>query len=144
MTNNWKARFMDLAFFVAQWSKDPSTKVGSVIVRPDKTIASTGYNGFPRGVEDLEERYNDRPTKLLYTVHGETNAILSAKEPLHGYSLFVTGCPCNECAKNIIQSGITTVVFPKDNYFSTSERWKDSVAATRTMFKEADVEVVEL
>jgi dCMP deaminase len=86
--DKWDVRFLELANHIAQWSKDPSTKVGAVIVRPDRTICSVGYNGFPRGVDDNEERYMDRPTKYEFVVHAEANAIIHAREPLHDYILY--------------------------------------------------------
>jgi len=89
MDAKWIGRFVTMAAQVAEWSKDPSSQVGAVIVRPDKTIASVGFNGLPRGVNDDPARLGDRETKLLYTVHAELNAILAAKEPLTGYSIFV-------------------------------------------------------
>lgn len=110
--SHWHRRFLDLARHVAAWAKDPSTQVGAVIVRPDRTIASVAFNGFPRGVLDLPERYNDRPTKYAFVVHAEANAILTAREPLHGYTLYSTLLTCNECAKLIVQAGITHVVAP--------------------------------
>ena len=63
MLSKWDERFIELARLVAAWSKDPSTKVGAVIVRPDRTVASVGFNGFARGVDDTEERLNDRALK---------------------------------------------------------------------------------
>lgn len=110
---HWHRRFIALAAHVAQWSRDPSTQVGAVIVRPDKTIASLAYNGFPRGVRDLPSRYADRPVKYSMVVHAEANAILTAREPLHGYTLYSTLMTCNECAKLIIQAGISQVVAPR-------------------------------
>lgn len=112
VTAPWHARFLDLARHVATWSRDPSTQVGAVIVRPDRTVASIGFNGFPRGVRDLPERYNDRPTKYQFVVHAESNAILTAREPLHGYTIYSSLLTCNECAKLIVQSGIREVVAP--------------------------------
>lgn len=111
MVSKWDRRFLDMAAFVATWSKDPSTQVGAVIVRPDRTIASVGYNGFPRGVSDDDARYADRSLKYPMIVHAEMNAILSAKEPLLGYAIYVTPlAPCATCAGAIIQSGIKRVV----------------------------------
>ena len=137
---NWNERFLALAHHIAQWSKDPSTKVGAVIVRPNRTIASVGYNGFPRGVNDSDERYNDRPTKYAMTVHAEANAILSADQRLDGCTLYVTPLhPCSSCAALIIQSGITRVVAQMPH---NPDHWKDSFAHARVMFDEAGVEVV--
>jgi dCMP deaminase len=81
----WDAYFIGIAREVSTASKDPSTKVGAVIVRPDWTVAAMGYNGFPRGIADTPERLNDRETKYALVTHAEVNAILTAREPLHGY-----------------------------------------------------------
>jgi len=135
----WDRRFLDLAAHIAGWSRDPSTKVGAVIVRNDRTIASVGYNGFPRGVEDLPERYEDRPTKYLMVVHAEINAVLAASEILSGYTLYVHPlCPCATCAAAIIQTGISRVVTVESD--KDIERWRDSFDASLTMFKEAGVQ----
>lgn len=102
-----------MASLVASWSKDPGTKVGAVIVRPDLTVASLGYNGFPRGVVDFPKYLNNKEEKYARTVHAELNAILNSKEPLSGYTLYwypgVLGT-CSQCAAAIIQSGIKRVV----------------------------------
>jgi dCMP deaminase len=130
---DWDTRFLELAALVGSWSKDPSTKVGAVIVRPDRTIASLGYNGFPRGVDDT---YQDREHKLLRTVHAEMNAILSAREPLHGCTIYVTPlCPCSNCAAVIIQAGIEHVVAKMQP--QARPEWKASFDAARDMFKQA-------
>ena len=133
---DWDERFLQLAQHIAQRSKDPSTKVGAVIVRPNRTIASVGYNGFPRGVND-DERLNDRPYKYAMTVHAEANAILSANERLDGCTLYVTPLsPCSSCASILIQSGIKRVVAYMPHQ---PEHWADSFAIARTMLDEAGV-----
>jgi dCMP deaminase len=135
----WDFRFLSLAKEVASWSKDPSTKVGSVIVRADRTVASVGYNGFPRGTDDSEELYNDRAVKYERVVHAECNAILNAKEPLNGYTCYIWPLPsCANCAATIIQSGITSVVYTTGH--PTAERFKDSIAIGGDMFDEAGIE----
>lgn len=139
-SSTWDARFMRLAQHVAGWSKDPSTKVGAVIVRPDRTIVSLGYNGFPRGTEDYHQHLNDRETKLRRTVHAEVNAILTAGEKLTGYTLYVTPLhPCATCAGVIIQSGLKRVVAK----FASSPKpeWAEDFRVATRMFKEAGVEV---
>lgn len=134
--DKWTARFLEMAELVGGWSKDPSTKVGAVIVRPDRTIASLGYNGFPRGVED---RYFDREHKLLRTVHAEMNAILSAREPLGGCTLYVSPLfPCANCAAAIIQSGITTVVARMS---AVRPEWQNSFDAAADIFSQSGVKV---
>ena len=107
---DWDRRFLDLCEHIATWSKDPSTKLGSVIVDDKKRIVSVGYNGFPRGVFDYEERYNDRPTKYLFVAHAERNALDNAPMMVDGCTLYVALEPCVECAKSIIQKGIKKVV----------------------------------
>lgn len=132
----WNHRFMELAKHVASWSKDPSSTVGAVIVRPDRTICAVGFNGLPRGVVDYPERLLDRDKKLQYMVHAEANAILSAREPLNNYSLYVWPFhPCCHCAAAIIQSGIKEVHCPD----TTVTRWSESFDVAKVMFSEADV-----
>jgi dCMP deaminase len=141
--SKWQARFIDLAEEISTWSKDSSSRVGAVIVRPDRTIASIGFNGFPRGVEDSPERIADRDTKLLFTIHAEMNAILSAKEPLKDYSIFVWPFqPCAHCAASIIQSGIKEVYCPFNAHLESYERWANSFKASLQMFDEAGVSVI--
>jgi dCMP deaminase len=134
----WDKRFMQMAQLVASWSKDPSTKVGAVLVGEDRSILSTGFNGLPRGVADLQQRLEDRPTKYSMTVHAEVNCIIQAPklkgtETLYVYPLFC----CSACAGVVIQSGIRKVVFPAGAV--DNERWTDSFNLASEMFKEANV-----
>ena len=141
MNEIWDRRFLELAKHVSTWSKDPSTKCGAVIVRPNKTIASVGYNGFPRGLDD-DERLNDREEKLSLTVHAEMNAILSAEEPINGYTFYTYPfLPCNRCAPHIIQSGISSIISYHMSDYS-KETWWDSTNKSREYFNEAWVSVV--
>ena len=91
----WDYRFLDLAAVVASWSKDGSTKVGAVITDPDHRVVSLGFNGFPRGLDDVDL---PREEKLRRTLHAEENALLFASRPLDGCSIFVTHPPCARCA----------------------------------------------
>ena len=131
-------KFMRDAVNASLDSKDPSTKVGCVIVRPDRTTASAGFNGFPRGVKDLPERYADRDTKYALTVHAEANAIVTAREPLHGYTLYCTHSPCHECAKLIVQAGIKRVVSPPPSEELMS-RWAEPFKNARLILDEGGV-----
>jgi dCMP deaminase len=137
--SKWVWRYMALAEQIASWSKDPSTKVGAVIVGENGQIIAQGYNGFPRGVNDSDERYNDRPVKYKYVVHAEMNAILNALyngASVRDATLYVHALPvCNECAKAIIQAGIKRVVMDTP----VQERWKESWDIAKTMFEEAGV-----
>lgn len=138
MKTDWDKRFMDLADHVAKWSKDPSTKVGAIIVNQDKQILSIGYNGFPRGVEDRQWRYDDREMKYLFVAHAERNAIDNAFTDIRGSTLYTSLCPCNECAKSIIQKGIARVV-TKPPPIDKAEVFKMWV--TNEMFDEANVKI---
>jgi dCMP deaminase len=140
----WDLRFLELAKLVSTWSKDPSTQTGAVIVRPDGTVAGVGYNGFPRGLEDLPERYADRETKLSYVIHCEMNAIMSAHEPVKGYTLYTWPfLSCDRCCVHVIQAGVTRVVAPKCPP-EKADRWESIFKLTRDRFNEANVEVIEL
>lgn len=133
----WQKRFFDMTLMVASWSKDPSSKVGAVIVDSQNRIISTGFNGLPVGVKDTNERLGDRATKYKMILHAEENAIMFAKQKLDGCSLYVTMMPpCAHCAALIIQSGIKNVYVPD---VEIPERWRESTEMTRQMFKEAGV-----
>ena len=132
---------LDLSEVVARRSRDPSTKVGAVILRSDNTVASVGYNGFPRGVDDDAEVYLDKPRKLLRIVHAELNAILTSREPLHGCKIYVSPLhPCSQCAAAIIQSGITRVIARTDPTRNNTT-WAASFKEAAEMFAEADIAV---
>lgn len=137
----WDARFIALAEHVAGWSKDPSTKVGAVIVDEQRRVIALGYNGFPRGVDDAPERYADRAIKYPMVVHAELNAILNALGPVEGCTLYVTPlAPCAECAKAIIQSGIRRVIITRE-MSEGSGRWSESQQVGWTMMDEALIDV---
>ena len=142
----WDNRFMALARHIAMWSKDPSTKVGSVIVDSKRRVIAHGYNGFPRGVDDSAERYGDRQMKYAHVVHAELNAVLNAVLPreLEGATLYTTLEPCSGCAKAIIQAGIGRVVLPNRDGMTMGEveaRWGDDQRLAFYMMDEARVDV---
>ncbi len=148
-SDKWHKRFMEMAQLVKTWSKDPSTKVGAVVVGPNREIRSTGYNGIVRGVnDDLPERL-ERPTKYDFFEHAERNAVYNAcliGASLKGCVIYVTSMPCPDCARAIIQSGIKMVVTYK---FEPQEgqpagTWRDKVAFSEQMLKEAGVECLYL
>jgi dCMP deaminase len=137
----WDRWFLDLAHRVGAWSKDPSTQVGAIIVRDDRTIASLGFNGLPRGVVDSSDRYDDRATKYLMTVHAEANAIASARSSIEDCTVYVSPLhPCAQCAALLIQAGIKRVV-AKENH---RPDWQDQFMVAATMFAEAGVRVTIL
>jgi dCMP deaminase len=145
MTNQekWDLRFLALARHIAQWSKDPSTKTGAVLVRQDKTIAALGYNGFPRNIADKTELLDNRAEKYKRVVHCEMNAILSLREPATGMTLYTWPfMSCERCAVHVLQAGITRVVFPSATQ-DAKTRWADSFAVSLSLFQEAGVEIEE-
>jgi len=135
----WDMRFLDLADTIRKWSKDPSRKIGAIAVR-DRKILATGYNGFPKGIEDTHERYNNREIKYRYVVHAEMNCIYNAAAngiSLKDSTLYINGLPvCGDCALGIIQAGVSRVVAISG---STPDRWKEAVNKTDEIFKEAGV-----
>lgn len=143
MTDKWDLRFVELAKFISSWSRDPSTKTGAVLVRPNRTIASVGFNGFAQGMLDSDELYADREIKYSRVIHCEINALLFCRDPLPltGYTLYTTGTNCDRCAVHMIQAGIRRFVFPK----ATPEqaiRW--NIDRTLKYFEEVNAEVIQL
>lgn len=144
MSKKWDERYFKIAKETASWTKDPRTAIGAVIIGDKGQIKSQGYNGFPRGIEDLPERYTDRPTKYKYVIHAELNCIYNA---LHNGTsvlcdtIYVTGLPvCHECAKAIIQVGIKKVLYDTP-VGDGSSPWDASGILALEMFEEAGIEV---
>lgn len=132
----WHNRFIELAENIATWSKDPSTKVGAVVVDVDKRIISLGFNGYPKKIPDTD--LHNRKTKYNKIIHAEINAILFAKKDLSNCSMYVTNVPCPQCAAAIIQSDITKVFTrnPNEDFLS---RWREKINHTINMFNDANV-----
>lgn len=145
MHAKWDKRFLELARHIATWSKDPSTKVGAVIVNDDKLVVGLGYNGFPRGVTDDEERLANRQLKYPLMVHAEINALFMAGERAKGstlyvYPTFMLPPVCSECCKAAIQSGIKEIVgYDVPVSEELIARWKDSIEVSRLMCNEAGI-----
>jgi len=142
VSDKWDTRFIELARHISEWSKDPSTKVGCVVIGEDREIRSTGFNGFPRGIADDSERLGDREQKYPLICHAEENAIMHAARI--GVSLkrcvaYVTWPPCTGCSRSLIQAGIIEVVYPKD--IEIPERWKDDFDLSVAMMEEAGITV---
>ena len=121
---NWDEYFMGMAVLSSLRSKDPSTKVGAVIVNDEKKVVSIGYNGMPRNIDDDDLTWNKGEgldSKYLYVCHAELNAILNARNgsSLSNCTVYVTLFPCNECTKALIQVGIKEVVYLDDKYGDT-------------------------
>ncbi|PID82273.1 MAG: cytidine deaminase [Clostridiales bacterium] len=115
---SWEDYFMAIASLSAMRSKDPVTQVGACIVDRDHKIVSVGYNGMPYGTEDISANWSKdgkwEDTKYPYVCHAELNAILNSPRSVKGCIIYVTHHPCNECAKAIVQSGISEVIFNND------------------------------
>ena len=140
---SWHEYFMKQVYLVAEKSKDCRTKIGAVLVR-DNRVISTGYNGFPIGVNDLEERYLNREIKYSFIVHAEHNSILSCAR--FGVSslnsiLYTNGIPCGECCKSIIQGGVTKIIVHKQWPDMLSQKWVDSTKVSKQMIEETGIEI---
>tara|TARA_Y100000768_G_scaffold360586_1_gene317938 strand:+ start:207 stop:650 length:444 start_codon:yes stop_codon:yes gene_type:complete len=140
MSEKWDGRFLSLATHISGWSKDPSTKVGCVVVGPDREIRSTGFNGFPRGIADTDERLSDRDLKYPLICHAEENAIMHAARiglALKDCTAYVTWPPCTRCARSLIQAGISEVVIPSG--LEIPVRWKEDFERSMALFRESGV-----
>ena len=140
MSEKWDRRFIDLALHISGWSKDPSTKVGCVVVGEDREIRSTGFNGFPRGIDDSMERLEDRELKYPLICHAEENAIMHAARigiSLKDCTAYVTWPPCTRCARSLIQAGVVEVVYPGN--IEIPDRWMEDFERSNSMMREAGV-----
>lgn len=138
MNDKWDLRFLKLAETVAQWSKDPSTKVGSVIANGNR-IVSLGYNGFAAGVDDSPERYANRDFKYAAVLHAEENCLLFSMQDVRGCTIYTWPMPpCSRCAAKIIQAGIWRVVTIKPTDAQV-ERWGDSFRIANEMYDDAGI-----
>lgn len=140
---NWDKKFIKLSSHISDWSKDKNKKVGAVIVDSDNIVLSMGYNGIPRGCDDTDECRYERPTKYLFTEHAERNAIYHAARhgvSLKGCKMYVTLFPCADCARAMIQSGITKLIAPEPNL--NHEVWGEHFKAAIQMMEEAKIEII--
>ena len=145
---SWDEYFMTLAYLVSMKSKDPSTKVGAVIVGEDKEVRATGYNGLPRGVDDKLDRYEDKNYKYLSSNHAEENAILHCARigiATKNCSIYTPWIPCSRCAKSIIQAGIKEVIydvnFPGNVKNHQYEIWQESIKTSKELLLEANIKI---
>lgn len=141
--SSWDEHFLKMTQLVASKSEDTSTKCGAVIVGKGNEVLSTGYNGFPRGVKNLPER-QERPLKYKYFEHAEREAIYKcARNGIKtlGKKIYVTGFPCADCARAIVQSGIEEVIIPLDpRQKDFQDRWADSMKVALDIFEESGVQ----
>ena len=123
--DKWDARFMELAEVISSWAScyQQDRKIGAVIVK-NKRIVTTGYNGAPAGIKTCVERgeclrkkmgiASGTKHEICYAIHAEQNAIIQAAKlgsSIEGATLYCTHQPCVICAKMIVNSGITRVVY---------------------------------
>lgn len=133
---------MDLALHVGEWSKDRSTRVGCVVVGPDREIRSVGYNGFPRGIMDDMESRHARPLKYCWTEHAERNAIYNAARigvSLQNCRMYLTWFPCVECARAIVQVGLAERVASRPNL--SDPQWGEQFAISLALLEESGVAI---
>jgi dCMP deaminase len=140
---NWKEYFRNIAHQVKLKSKDKYTQIGAVIVGKDNEIVSTGYNSFPRGINDNLSCRQDRPEKYYWFSHAETNAIVNCARigvSTNGTTMYLTcGIPCADCCRSIINAGISKVVCEVGNVGAMGPKWEESGKRSLEMFNEAGV-----
>lgn len=149
MTPTKASQYMEIAYATARLSKDPSTQVGAVIIGPAQEVRSLGYNGAPRGCsadEAGDDRRDTRPEKYFWFSHAELNAITNAARvgtPVGGSTIVVTHPPCMDCARAIVQAGITEVITvrPPAEFV---ERWQEHISRTLRLFDECGVTYTEI
>lgn len=143
---SWVEYFLNIAEQVKLKSKDQSTQIGSVIVGKDNEILSTGYNSFPRGLNDNIPERQERPEKYLYFEHSERNAIYNAARigvSLRDSTIYLTsGLPCMDCSRAIINSGIKTVYCKKVCTTKNVEMWREQQTKSFNMLKECGVNII--
>lgn len=148
MTNRqdrWDRRYVGLAQHVAGWSKDPSTKVGAVLVRPNNSVASTGFNGFPPGHDDSPELYADRGYKYQHVVHAEINALNFLGSPATGFTLYTSFPCCPDCVERTGKAGVGRIVYPRLDVSgrdaSWAAEWRERLEKAQEVAKRYGIEV---
>lgn len=140
----WTEYFQELAHTIKKKSKDKNTQIGVVIVGKDNEIISTGYNSFPRGINDDVEERQERPEKYFWFEHAERNAIYNAARigvSTKGSTMYLScEVPCSDCARAIINAGIISI-YVERNSFTKGPQWVESQERSWIMFDEAGVEV---
>ena len=142
----WTEYFLNIAEQVKRKSKDQSTQIGAVIVGEDKEVLSTGYNSFPRGLDDSLPERQERPEKYFWMEHAERNAIYNAARigvSLKNSTIYLTsGLPCMDCARGIVNSGIKTVYCKQVCTTKNKDKWDESQKKSLELLRECDVDVI--
>lgn len=141
MSIKWDLRFLNLAQHIAEWSKDPSTKVGAIIASPDNKVISMGFNGFPQSMSDSAECLNNREEKYSRVIHAEMNALIFSGKDVTGCTLYTSLFSCDRCFVHLAQSGIRRFVSPEPSMEHLA-RWADSFDRVKKYAKEMDLELV--
>jgi len=140
---NWDKYFLNIAEAVKLKSKDQSTQIGAVIVSDGKEIVSTGYNSFPRGIDDFVTERQERPEKYFWMEHAERNAIYNAARggnTTKNTTMYLTcGIPCTDCARAIISSGIKEIYCKKEDTTKNRQFWDEHAKRSLVMFEESGV-----
>jgi dCMP deaminase len=142
---NWVDYFRGIAHQVKLKSKDVRTQIGAVVVGKDNEILSTGYNSFPRGINDELDERQERPEKYYWFEHAERNAIYNAARigvSLKDSTMYLTcGISCSDCTRGIINSGIKRVYLERGQG-AQGKLWDEHEIRSIQMFKEAGVEII--
>ena len=138
----WDERFLALAAQIGRWSKDRSAKAGCLIVGEDRLIRSTGFNGFPRNIDDDEPSRHERPAKYSWTEHAERNAVYNAARlgiSTFGCICYVNWFPCVDCARAIVQAGMVRLVGLEPD--QRDPRWGEEFQFASKLLRESGVDV---
>ena len=109
--HEWDEYFMKIAETVAEKSKDPSSKMGCVIVDTKKRVVSLGYNGMLQGADESKMTLSERPMKYYFAIHSEMNALIFAHQDLEGCTIYNRVATCENCLKYCLQAGIKRFVY---------------------------------
>ena len=128
----WDEYFMNIAEAVAAKSKDPSSKMGCVIVDQNKRVVSQGYNGMIQGADESKMTLSERPMKYYFAIHSEMNAVLFAHQDLTGCTVYNRVATCENCLKYCLQAGIKRFVYRELRVHSHSTDPKKSMTNVET------------
>lgn len=146
LSSRWQEFYIRLALEVASGSKDASTKCGAILVRPDKTVASIGFNGFPKRLVDNQEFLTNpvfREDKLSRMTHAEQNCLNYNRDyDTAGFHMFISAHPCDKCALRIISTNISYIYYAPNPAFEA--RWAEPIARAKVLLEEAGITLIEV
>lgn len=143
---DWDQFYLGMCVYISRKSKDRSTKLGAIAVGENHEVLSVGFNGFPRGVSDDNEKYHERPTKYLITEHAERNLIYNAARrgiSLEGATLYLPfePVPCCDCTRGVIQSGFKRIIGTNFKFTGKGKHWDENLAFAKEMLDEVGMEM---